>query len=173
MADDAAARARTGPTTSDAQAYLQEVKETFEELDQGDKYEAFLSILEDLKTGRLDPNTVIARMQDLLMEYPNLSSGFKTFLPKRPKINYIVLDDDEEPPRPKKVVDMEKACKFADKLKARLQAGDGAHVFEAFCRILKKYHTENKPVTEIYQEVAPLLKDHPDLLREFGDDYMT
>ncbi|VAH00014.1 unnamed protein product [Triticum turgidum subsp. durum] len=57
------------------------------------------------------------------------------------------------------------AINFVNKIKARFQAQD--HVYKAFLAILNMYRMHNKSIQDVYQEVATLFHDHPDLLEEF------
>ncbi|XP_027075364.2 paired amphipathic helix protein Sin3-like 2 isoform X2 [Coffea arabica] len=146
-------------TTNDALTYLKEVKDMFQ--DQREKYDMFLDVMKDFKAQRIDTAGVIARVKELFKGHPNLILGFNTFLPKGYE---ITLNDEEEAP-PKRTVEFEEAISFVNKIKKRFQSDD--HVYKSFLDILNMYRKEHKGINEVYQEVAALFEDHPDLLDEF------
>ncbi|XP_075475269.1 paired amphipathic helix protein Sin3-like 2 [Primulina tabacum] len=146
-------------TTNDALTYLKEVKDMFQ--DQREKYDRFLDVMKDFKAQRIDTAGVIARVKELFNGHPNLILGFNTFLPKGYE---ITLTDEEEAP-PKRTVEFEEAISFVNKIKKRFQNDD--HVYKSFLDILNMYRKEHKGITEVYQEVAALFNDQPDLLDEF------
>ncbi|KAI3452368.1 hypothetical protein Pfo_009033 [Paulownia fortunei] len=129
--------------------------------DQREKYDRFLDVMKDFKAQRIDTAGVIARVKELFKGHPNLILGFNTFLPKGYE---ITLTDEEEAP-PKRTVEFEEAISFVNKIKKRFQNDD--HVYKSFLDILNMYRKEHKGITEVYQEVAALFDDHPDLLDEF------
>ncbi|CAA0823407.1 Paired amphipathic helix protein Sin3-like 2 [Striga hermonthica] len=146
-------------TTNDALTYLKEVKDMFQ--DQREKYDKFLDVMKDFKAQRIDTAGVIGRVKELFKGHPNLILGFNTFLPKGYEIT--LTDEDEAPP--KRTVEFEEAISFVNKIKKRFQNDD--HVYKSFLDILNMYRKEHKGITEVYQEVATLFEDHPDLLDEF------
>ncbi|KAI3720274.1 hypothetical protein L6452_21187 [Arctium lappa] len=146
-------------TTSDALTYLKDVKEMF--LDRRDKYTEFLDVMKDFKAQRIDTTGVIARVKELFKGNRRLILGFNTFLPKGYE---ITLSDEDEPPA-KKPVEFEEAIQFVNKIKMRFQGDD--HVYKSFLDILNLYRKENKSISEVHQEVAALLHNQPDLLKEF------
>ncbi|XP_043726308.1 paired amphipathic helix protein Sin3-like 4 isoform X4 [Telopea speciosissima] len=146
-------------TTNDALAYLKSVKDIFQ--DKRDKYDEFLEVMKDFKAQRIDTTGVIARVKDLFKGHRDLILGFNTFLPKGYEIT-LPLEDE---PQPKKPVEFEEAINFVNKIKTRFQNDD--HVYKSFLDILNMYRKENKSITEVYQEVAALFRDQPDLLDEF------
>ncbi|XP_076950966.1 paired amphipathic helix protein Sin3-like 2 [Bidens hawaiensis] len=146
-------------TTSDALTYLKEVKDMFQ--DQREKYDMFLDAMKDFKAQRIDTTGVIARVKSLFKGHNNLIFGFNTFLPKGYEIT--VIEDDEPPP--KKAVEFDEAISFVNKIKKRFQNDD--RVYKSFLDILNMYRKEHKGINEVYQEVASLFYDHPDLLNEF------
>ncbi|CAL1413731.1 unnamed protein product [Linum trigynum] len=147
-------------TTNDALAYLKAVKEIFQ--DKRDKYDDFLEVMKDFKAQRIDTAGVIGRVKDLFKGHRDLILGFNTFLPKGYEIT-LPLEDEQHPQ--KKPVEFEEAISFVNKIKMRFQGDD--HVYKAFLDILNMYRKDNKSITEVYEEVATLFKDHHDLLREF------
>ncbi|PSS30420.1 Paired amphipathic helix protein Sin3-like [Actinidia chinensis var. chinensis] len=146
-------------TTNDALTYLKEVKDMFQ--DQREKYDMFLDVMKDFKAQRIDTTGVIARVKELFKGHSNLIFGFNTFLPKGYEIT--VIDEEEAPP--KRTVEFDEAISFVNKIKKRFQNDD--HVYKSFLDILNMYRKEHKGITEVYQEVAALFTDHPDLLEEF------
>ncbi|KAF7809233.1 paired amphipathic helix protein Sin3-like 4 isoform X1 [Senna tora] len=147
-------------TTNDALAYLKAVKEIFQ--DNREKYDDFLEVMKDFKAQRVDTVGVIARVKELFKGHRDLILGFNTFLPKGFE---ITLPLDDEQPLQKKPVEFEEAINFVNKIKSRFQGDD--HVYKSFLDILNMYRKENKSISEVYQEVASLFHDHPDLLDEF------
>ncbi|XP_022151191.1 paired amphipathic helix protein Sin3-like 4 isoform X1 [Momordica charantia] len=147
-------------TTNDALVYLKRVKDIFQ--DKREKYEDFLEVMKDFKAQRIDTAGVIARVKDLFKGHRDLILGFNTFLPKGYEIT-LPLEDDQPPQ--KKPVEFEEAINFVNKIKTRFQGDD--HVYKSFLDILNMYRKENKSITEVYQEVAALFQEHPDLLVEF------
>uniref|UniRef100_A0A803PD15 Histone deacetylase interacting domain-containing protein n=1 Tax=Cannabis sativa TaxID=3483 RepID=A0A803PD15_CANSA len=147
-------------TTNDALAYLKAVKDIFQ--DKRDKYEDFLEVMKDFKAQRIDTAGVIERVKDLFKGHRDLILGFNTFLPKGYEIT-LPLEDDQ--PLQKKPVEFEEAINFVNKIKTRFQGDD--HVYKSFLDILNMYRKENKSITEVYEEVATLFQEHPDLLVEF------
>ncbi|XP_050947130.1 paired amphipathic helix protein Sin3-like 4 isoform X3 [Cucumis melo] len=147
-------------TTNDALVYLKRVKDIFQ--DKRQQYEDFLEVMKDFKAQRIDTAGVIARVKDLFKGHRDLILGFNTFLPKGYEIT-LPLEDDQ--PTQKKPVEFEEAINFVNKIKTRFQGDD--HVYKSFLDILNMYRKENKSITEVYQEVAALFQEHPDLLVEF------
>ncbi|KAA8529502.1 hypothetical protein F0562_033699 [Nyssa sinensis] len=147
-------------TTNDALTYLKSVKDIFQ--DNREKYDEFLEVMKDFKAQRIDTAGVIARVKELFKGHRDLILGFNTFLPKGYE---ITLPQEDEPPPVKKPVEFEEAINFVNKIKTRFQGDD--HVYKSFLDILNMYRKENKSITEVYQEVAALFRDHSDLLVEF------
>ncbi|KAJ4974388.1 hypothetical protein NE237_007562 [Protea cynaroides] len=146
-------------TTNDALAYLKSVKDIFQ--DNREKYDEFLEVMKDFKAQRIDTTGVISRVKELFKGHRDLILGFNTFLPKGYEIT-LPLEDE---PQPKKPVEFEEAINFVNKIKTRFQNDD--HVYKSFLDVLNMYRKENKSITEVYQEVAALFRDHSDLLEEF------
>ncbi|CAM8986310.1 unnamed protein product [Rhodiola kirilowii] len=140
-------------TTNDALTYLKEVKDIFE--DQRETYDQFLEVMKNFKAQRTNTAGVIQRVKELFKGHNNLILGFNTFLPKGYE---ITLEE-------KKTVEFEEAIDFVTKIKKRFQYDE--HVYKSFLDILNMYRKEHKGITEVYQEVAVLFDDHPDLLDEF------
>ncbi|WCJ21740.1 Paired amphipathic helix protein Sin3-like 4 [Euphorbia peplus] len=147
-------------TTNDALSYLKAVKDIFQE--KREKYDDFLEVMKDFKAQRIDTSGVIARVKDLFKGHRDLILGFNTFLPKGYEIT-LPLEDDQPPQ--KKHVEFEEAINFVNKIKTRFRGDD--HVYKSFLDILNMYRKENKSITEVYQEVASLFREHHDLLDEF------
>ncbi|CAF2193558.1 unnamed protein product [Brassica rapa] len=148
-------------TTNDALAYLKAVKDKFQ--DKREKYDEFLEVMKDFKAQRVDTSGVILRVKELFKGNRELILGFNTFLPKGFEITLLPEEDDQPPP--KKPVEFEEAISFVNKIKTRFQGDD--RVYKSFLDILNMYRKENKSITEVYQEVAILFRDHHDLLVEF------
>ncbi|KAK1606413.1 hypothetical protein QYE76_030086 [Lolium multiflorum] len=144
-------------TANDALAYLKAVKEQFQ--DDRPKYDEFLEVMRDFKSTRIDTAGVIIRVKTLFNGYPELVLGFNTFLPKGYEIKLQDLHTDKKP------VDFTEAIGFVNKIKARFQHEED--VYKAFLGVLNMYRMHNKPIQDVYEEVATLFRDHPDLLEEF------
>ncbi|KAG2616957.1 hypothetical protein PVAP13_3NG177532 [Panicum virgatum] len=142
-------------TTSDALTYLKNVKEKFQ--DRRHKYDEFLEVMRDFKSNKIDTGGVILRVKTLFHGHSDLILGFNAFLPKGYEIKHEDLD--------KKPVDFSMAISFVNKIKSRFQQED--HVYKSFLGILNMYRMHNKPIQDVYEEVATLLHGHPDLLEEF------
>ncbi|GLJ50466.1 hypothetical protein SUGI_1075200 [Cryptomeria japonica] len=147
-------------TNDDALAYLKAVKETFK--DRKERYDEFIEVLRDFKAQRIDRTGVIARVKELFKGHPNLILGFKTFIPKGFE---IILVREDEPPPIKQTVQFDRAINYVNKIKTRFQYDE--QVYKAFLEILNMYRKGNKTISEVYQEVASLFKDHQDLVEEF------
>ncbi|EEC78333.1 hypothetical protein OsI_18074 [Oryza sativa Indica Group] len=142
-------------TTNDALLYLKAVKDKFQ--DKRDKYDEFLEVMRDFKSGRIDTAGVIIRVKTLFNGHHELILGFNAFLPK----GFAIKLQDLE----KKPVDFMEAINFVNKIKARFQQED--HVYKSFLGILNMYRLHNKSIQDVYGEVAALFRDYPDLLEEF------
>ncbi|RCV16180.1 hypothetical protein SETIT_3G117100v2 [Setaria italica] len=151
----AAAPPQGNLTTTDALTYLKSVKEKFQ--DKRQKYDEFLEVMRDFKSNKIDTAGVIVRVKTLFHGYPDLILGFNAFLPK----GYEIKHEDLE----KKPVDFAKAISFVNTIKSRFQQED--HVYKSFLGILNMYRMHNKPIQDVYEEVAKLFHGHPDLLEEF------
>lgn len=147
-------------TTNDALAYLKAVKDMFQ--DKKEKYDEFLEVMKDFKAQRIDTTGVIARVKELFKGHRNLILGFNTFLPKGYE---ITLPPEDEGPTAKKPVEFEEAINFVNKIKLRFHGDE--RVYKSFLDILNMYRKENKTISEVYQEVAALFREHSDLLEEF------
>ncbi|XP_020572499.1 paired amphipathic helix protein Sin3-like 5 [Phalaenopsis equestris] len=141
-------------STNDAVAYLKAVKDLLH--DNNEKYNQFLNIMKDFKTERIDTDEVIMRVQELFKEHPELIIGFRTFVPKGYKIKI---------PAEKKPVEFQEAFIFVNKIKRLFQNDE--HTYRSFLDILNMYRMEIKSISDVYQEVALLFKNHKDLFMEF------
>ncbi|XP_047320078.1 paired amphipathic helix protein Sin3-like 4 [Impatiens glandulifera] len=149
-------------TTSDALSYLKAVKDIFQ--DNKSKYDQFLDVMKRFKAQRTDTTGVIARVKDLFKGHRDLILGFNTFLPKGYEITLPPEDKPVDKPV-KKPIEFKEAINFVNKIKARFEGDD--HVYKSFLDVLNMYRNDNKSITEVYQEVAFLLREHHDLLLEF------
>ena len=73
------------------------------------------------------------------------------------------------PPEKKQQIDFNQAIQFVNKIKARFT--EDAEVYKRFLEILQTYSKDNRNqsfgIKEVYEQVAELFKDQPDLLDEF------
>ncbi|AEE30796.1 putative transcription regulator Others family [Arabidopsis thaliana] len=67
-------------TVDDAYAYIRTVKSTFH--NDPDKYDDFMAIMKNFKARKIDRNTCIEEVKELLKGHRDLISGFNAFLPK-------------------------------------------------------------------------------------------
>ncbi|XP_024382732.1 paired amphipathic helix protein Sin3-like 4 isoform X2 [Physcomitrium patens] len=142
-------------TTDDALAYLKAVKEKFQE--DKPKYDEFLEVMKDFKAQKVDTAGVISRVKQLFKGHPQLIMGFNAFLPR----GYEITQPEEEKP----AVEFDQAINYVSKIKSRFATKES--VYKQFLEILNFYRKGNKTINEVYQEVAKLFADHPDLLEEF------
>ncbi|KAG9157964.1 hypothetical protein Leryth_000138, partial [Lithospermum erythrorhizon] len=147
------------PSTNDALLYLKKVRDAF--ADQREKHSMFIDIMGSYKAQRIDKDEVIDRVKELFQGHPHLIIGFNAFLPKGHEIK---LTRKEKKP-PKKPVEFEDGIIFIGKLKERF--GIDGHVYKSFVHILNMFRNKKKSVGEMYQDVAILFEEHPDLLEEF------
>ncbi|KAG7586211.1 Paired amphipathic helix superfamily [Arabidopsis thaliana x Arabidopsis arenosa] len=94
------------------------------------------------------------KFQDKREKYDEFLEGFE-----------ITLLPEDDQPAPKKPVEFEEAISFVNKIKTRFQGDD--RVYKSFLDILNMCRKENTSMTEVYDEVAILFRDHHDLLLEF------
>eukprot|EP00879_Flechtneria_rotunda_P010154 GHRR01010615.1.p1 GENE.GHRR01010615.1~~GHRR01010615.1.p1 ORF type:complete len:776 (+),score=281.26 GHRR01010615.1:210-2537(+) len=150
-------------TTNDALSYLREVKNRF--ADKKDVYDTFLEIMKEFKAQRIDTTGVIQRVKELFRGHKELVLGFNTFLPKGYEIQLAdVADMDDEPPH-KQPVEFDQAINYVNKIKTRFAQDE--RVYKAFLEILNMYRKGQKSITNVYDEVAVLFRNHNDLLTEF------
>ncbi|KAL4448880.1 hypothetical protein ABPG77_007597 [Micractinium sp. CCAP 211/92] len=165
-------------TTNDALSYLREVKTRF--ANNRKVYDSFLEIMKQFKAQSIDTTGVIEKVKDLFKGHPELILGFNTFLPKGYEIR---LDDvppnvrSWEPPSlrapagpaqaaaGKPPVEFDQAISYVNKIKMRFQNDE--RVYKAFLEILNMYRKGQKTISNVYEEVALLFRNHDDLLREF------
>jgi len=162
-------------TTNDALSYLREVKTRF--ADKRDVYDTFLEIMKEFKAQRIDTSGVIVRVKKLFKGHRELILGFNTFLPRGYEIELQRISDDEEeepapppppppvPSGPRQPVEFDQAINYVNKIKTRF-AGE-ERVYKAFLEILNLYRKGQKTITNVYEEVAVLFRNHQDLLDEF------
>ncbi|KAJ0244111.1 Paired amphipathic helix protein Sin3-like 5 [Hirschfeldia incana] len=142
-----------GLTTNDALIYLKAVKDMFQ--DKKEKYDAFLALMKDFKSQRVDTSCVIASVKELFKGYDDLLLGFNTFLPK----GYRITLPEKQP------LDFDEAIDFVNKIKVRF--GNDQRAYRRFLDILNMYKKESKSISTVYQEVTQLFQGHEDLLAEF------
>ncbi|KAF6140989.1 hypothetical protein GIB67_006618 [Kingdonia uniflora] len=155
-------------TGKDVLAHLKAIKGMFMNQDRDKDYVEFLRVMKDFRAQRLQTTEFVARVKDLFQGHWDVVIAFNMFLPKRFEIT-LPLHTDE----PQRIVPLqfEKFTNFVEKIKARFQDD---FVYNLFLGILDTYRKGNKSVIDVYEEVAILFKDHPDLLQEllhFLPDY--
>jgi paired amphipathic helix protein Sin3a len=167
---------------------LDQVKLKFK--DQPKVYEQFLDIMKDFKSQVIDTPGVIARVSELFKGHDNLILGFNTFLPPGYKIemnhfkpggataaatststtgevkNRQQQDKQlQQQDTGKNRIDFDQAISYVTKIKTRFN--DQPNTYKAFLDILHTYQKEQTTIRKVYDQVAVLFKDHPDLLEEF------
>ncbi|KAE8717152.1 hypothetical protein F3Y22_tig00110059pilonHSYRG00202 [Hibiscus syriacus] len=131
-----------------ADRYVKAVKELFD--DEKDKYEMFHQFMNDFLNNRTGLVTACVRARELLKRHNNLLSLFSLFLQQ----GYcITLDKDA--PCPEKTFRWDRE---------RFRNED--HVYRSFPDIMVE-HGMTLDTNEVHAKVSFLLKDHPDLFKEF------
>ncbi|CAI9109578.1 OLC1v1009422C1 [Oldenlandia corymbosa var. corymbosa] len=139
---------------------MREVRDTY--LDRKEKYDAFIALMREYKDKRVDNLGVIAGLKELFVGHLNLLLGFNKFLPREFE---ITLDDEVEVAPDETIKDFEEGVGFIEKVKKRF--GSNHLVYTSFLDHLHVFKYGGQSVDEVYREVAPVFKDHPDLLVEF------
>nr|GEW57093.1 SIN3-like 5 [Tanacetum cinerariifolium] len=138
--------------------YLKQIKETFKE--QKEKYDEFRDAMKDFKAHRVDIPSTIARVRRLFEGFLDLILGFNTLLTKE---HEITIDE----PQANKPMVFDEAFQFVNKIKTRFE-GD-KRSYSSFLSIFSMYKNNIKFVSEVHPEVAALLHNQPDLLKEFAN----
>ncbi|EFH69592.1 hypothetical protein ARALYDRAFT_313265 [Arabidopsis lyrata subsp. lyrata] len=146
-------------TVEDAHSYINTVKETFH--DQPTKYVEFVKLLNGVRELRVDKDSVVARVEELMKGHQDLLLGFNVFLSPEAK----------KAARTKKKLDAAKDFmnnlknKFVH-LQTRFQRLD-THVVGAFQGIMKMFKEGKMSVKEVREEVIDVLFYHEDLIEDF------
>eukprot|EP00029_Vermamoeba_vermiformis_P005553 TRINITY_DN1961_c0_g1_i1.p1 TRINITY_DN1961_c0_g1~~TRINITY_DN1961_c0_g1_i1.p1 ORF type:complete len:690 (+),score=291.97 TRINITY_DN1961_c0_g1_i1:90-2159(+) len=167
--------------------FLEQVKAVFE--NRLEVYNQFLDIMKEFKAHSIDTPGVIARVKELFKGHPKLIFGFNTFLPPGYKIDLAEVEAEEEQRKrqeqqkqasatkgeawdaqsaaaqKKYPEEFDQARNYVRKIKVRFEYQP--HIYKAFLEILHTYHNKQHTIQEVYQQVARLFKDNPDLLEEF------
>jgi len=129
-------------------------------------------------------------VKELFKGHPKLIFGFNTFLPPGYKIDLAEVEAEEEQRKrleqqkreasttkgeawdaqsaaaqKKYPEEFDQARNYVRKIKVRFEYQP--HIYKAFLEILHTYHNKQHTIQEVYQQVARLFKDNPDLLEEF------
>ncbi|KAI9469126.1 MAG: hypothetical protein EXX96DRAFT_492645 [Benjaminiella poitrasii] len=159
----------------DALTYLDKVKIQF--ASQADVYNQFLNIMKDFKSQKIDTPGVIKRVSTLFRGYPELISGFNTFLPPGYRIECDNQDITVTTPsgvikttigKPKEDIqhiEFNQAVHFVNKVKSRFVGQ--SETYRRFLSILQQYQKNEKPIQQIYNELQVLFEGLNDLLDEF------
>eukprot|EP00742_Colponemidia_sp_Colp-10_P004189 GILJ01004468.1.p1 GENE.GILJ01004468.1~~GILJ01004468.1.p1 ORF type:complete len:1073 (+),score=176.80 GILJ01004468.1:164-3382(+) len=134
----------------DAKDYLAKVKHRFS--DDETKYNGFLQIMKEFKESRIDTKGVTERVSRLFKGHKQLIQDFNKFLPPDLKI-------ESQQAQP---IDYDHAIDYVKRIKTV-----APEIYDQFIKILQTYQTEQKNISEVYQLVATLMRDHPQLLEEF------
>jgi len=163
--------------------FLDQVKLQF--ADNPKVYNQFLDIMKDFKSQAIDTPGVIARVTELFKGHRNLILGFNNFLPPGYKIEYpedqpapqMIPPPRPPPPAPASLAqapppnmqrrqpEFDQARNYVKKIKMRFALQP--LVYKSFLEILHTYHKEQHTIKDVYEQVANLFQDHPDLLEEF------
>jgi paired amphipathic helix protein Sin3a len=156
--------------------FLDQVKAQFAK--QPRVYNQFLDIMKDFKTQSIDTPGVIARVSELFKGHKHLILGFNTFLPPGWKIEEPIPPPAPPPvqqrrappaqptqPAQRKQPEFDHARNYVKKIKQRFALQP--HIYKAFLEILHTYHKEQHTIKDVYDQVANLFANHPDLLDEF------
>ncbi|CAL9216135.1 unnamed protein product [Arabidopsis halleri] len=139
-------------TVEDAHSYINTVKETFH--DQPTKYVEFVKLLNGVRELRVDKDSVVARVEELMKGHQDLLLGFNVFLSPEAK----------KAARTKKK--LAAAKDFMNKLKTRFQRLD-THVVGEFRGIMKMFKEGKMSVKEVHEAVTDVLFYHEDLIEDF------
>ncbi|XP_078174576.1 paired amphipathic helix protein Sin3-like 3 isoform X2 [Carex rostrata] len=148
-------------TTEDALEYLGKVKKAFDRTPE--LYGKFLEIMKDFKSSKIRVHEVKDKVANLFYGHDDLLLGFNMFLPEEHAITIPV--QNPVPPPGQQPVQIDDAMEFVNRIKTRFV--DEPSVYSSFLKILNLYKTNHRTCQEIYREVLPLFKDHPDLLSGF------
>ncbi|WMV50278.1 hypothetical protein MTR67_043663 [Solanum verrucosum] len=143
-----------------ALSYVREIKNTF--LDQVEKYDMFLDVMQDLKARRAYHVAVIERVRELFKWHPSLLLGFNAYVPN----DYEIMLNDEEKASSNKTTNNEEKRNLVKNIK---KCFENDHEYKSFVDIMMMYKKESKDINEVYHEVAVLFNEHPDLLDEFTE----
>ncbi|XP_010477745.1 PREDICTED: paired amphipathic helix protein Sin3-like 3 [Camelina sativa] len=141
-------------TVYDAESYLADVKQAFH--DEPSKYQEFINILNGIRDLRVDKDSIVERVEELLEDHQDLLHGFHVFLPDEAKRN-------KHPHTKKKHADVEE---FMNNLKTRFKSLD-KDVVATFCVVMIRFKEGRMSVKELEEEVIDTLYYHEDLIEEF------
>lgn len=157
-----------------AMKFLEVAKNTL--VDTPQTYTDFLGIMKDFKNQKIDTFTVIDNVKRLFKSFPTLIAGFNQFLPPQMQIKIEEEKDFNElkTSQPKKSVapgdkgniEFDKARSFVKKIKQRFASQP--HVYRSFLDLLLNFSNDQQTLSDVYNGVYNLFKDHEDLLQEFS-----
>ncbi|KAH0768449.1 hypothetical protein KY290_004412 [Solanum tuberosum] len=145
------------------------------------EFKLFVDIMMMYKKESKDINEVYHEVAVLFNAHPDLLDEFTEFLkdsvtpnplcslllvlnPLLPCGYDLILNNEVKPPL-KKSIHFEQVFSFVNKIKKHLVNN---HEYKSFLDIMNKCRKERNDVKEVYNEVAVLLNDRPDLLDEFS-----
>ncbi|KAG5580265.1 hypothetical protein H5410_050892 [Solanum commersonii] len=141
-------------------SYVGEIKDTF--VDQVEKYDMFLDVMQHLKARRIDHVAVIERVRELFKGHPSLLLGFNAYLPN----DYETMLNDGEKASSKKTTNNEEEHNLVKNI---MKCVENDHEYKSFVDIMMMYKKESKDINAVYHEVAVHFNDHPDLLDELTE----
>jgi histone deacetylase complex regulatory component SIN3 len=109
----------------------------------------------------------LALQLPIAFDHPNPNSFPHLYVPLDVQGYEIRLDEAPKwpPPPPKAPVEFDQAISYVNKIKQRF--ANDERVYKAFLEILNMYRKGQKTISNVYDEVALLFRNHDDLLREF------
>ncbi|PSR89615.1 Paired amphipathic helix protein Sin3-like [Actinidia chinensis var. chinensis] len=125
------------------------------------EYAEFLRIMKDFKAQRSCTREVRLKMLLLLKEHPKRLATFYTFLPAGYELPMPVQKDDLV----SRAVEYEEAVSFVNKVKEECMHDKTRYA--SVLDIMAEYHTTEKSVMELYEELCRLFDYRPDLVAEF------
>lgn len=146
--------------------FLDQVKLQFQH--QPQIYNYFLDVMKEFKAQTIDTPGVIARVSELFKGHDDLILGFNTFLPPGYRIvpGGMPIAPESDPTR-KPTPEFDHARAYVKKIKLRF--ADQPSIYKSFLEILHTFHREQHTIKDVYEQVAWLFRDHPDLLEEFSE----
>ncbi|ELR12555.1 paired amphipathic helix protein sin3, putative [Acanthamoeba castellanii str. Neff] len=146
--------------------FLDQVKLQFQH--QPQIYNYFLDVMKEFKAQTIDTPGVIARVSDLFKGHDDLILGFNTFLPPGYKIVPVAaMPPPSESDVARKQPEFDHARAYVKKIKMRFL--HQPQIYKNFLEILHTFHREQHTIKDVYEQVAYLFQDHPDLLEEFSE----
>jgi len=175
--------------------YLDLLKQTYSY--QPDIYETFLDIMKAFKTQTLSTPDVIERVKVLFRGQRALLQGFNAFLPQGHQISDADIEHIGSQPVPVEALannlstmsidvpqnaipsqfpqfvaltqpltpEIDQARSFVHLVKTRFASNPT--IYKQFLAALRKYHSHNQSIEEVYMYIAVLFHGHNDIIEQF------